>query len=75
MKIFLSAVLSLVLLCPSAAQARPITYPGGWSVMTMNDPSVNNIEAFYTPAAGYSFGSRHDYWRDSEANMDALQLN
>lgn len=75
MKIFLSVVFCLVLLCPSVAQARPITYPGGWSVMTMNDPSVNNVEAFYTPAAGYSLGWRHDYWRDSEVNMDALQLN
>lgn len=75
MKIFLSAVLSLVLLYTSAAQARPITYPGGWSVMTMNDPSVNNIEAFYTLAPNYSFGWRHDYWRDPKANMDALQLN
>jgi hypothetical protein len=75
MKIFLSGALCLVLLCPAGAQARPITYPGGWSVMTMNDASVNNIEAFYTPAPSYSFGWRHDYWRDPEAHMDALQLN
>lgn len=60
---------------PSAAQARPITYPGGWSIMTMNDMDVNNVQAYYTPDPKYSVGWRHDYWRNKKANMDAVQLN
>jgi hypothetical protein len=60
---------------PLAAQARPITYPGGWSLMTMNDMDVNSAEAYYTPDPNYSIGWRHDYWRDPKANMDAAQIN
>lgn len=76
MKNFYSGALCLTLLMlPWAAQARPITYPGGWSLMTMNDIDVNNVEAFYTPRPYYSVGWRHDYWRDPKASMDALQVN
>jgi hypothetical protein len=68
-------LLALGLCLALPAQARPIAYPGGWSVMTMNDPYMNTLEAFYTPDPSYSLGWRHDYWRDEEANMDALQFN
>ena len=56
-----------------AATARPITYPGGVSVMTMNDPDVNSAEAFYTLNPNLAVGYRHDYWRGPKANMDAAQ--
>lgn len=60
---------------PTIAQARPISYPGGWSFMTMNDPDMNSVQAYYTPDPRYSFGWRHDWLRGPEAHMDALQLN
>lgn len=75
----LKSIGALALLCllslSSAAQARVITYPGGWSVMTMNDPDANNLQAYYTFDRSFSAGWRHDYWRGPEANMDAMQLN
>lgn len=76
MKILYGQALCLgLLMLPLVVEARPITYPGGWSVMTMNDVDVNNIETYYTPSPYYSFGWRHDYWRGPKANMDALQMN
>lgn len=75
MKILYRALCLALLVMPVAAQARPITYPGGWSLMTMNDMDVNNVQAYYTPDPKYSFGWRHDYWRGPKANMDAAQLN
>ncbi len=75
MKIIYQALCLTLFIFPIVAQARPITYPGGWSFMTMNDMDVNNVEAFYTPDPNYSFGWRHDYWRDPKANMDAAQFN
>lgn len=57
------------------AQARPITYPGGWSVMTMNNPDMNNVQIYHTFSPRYSVGWRHDYWRQPKAHMDAVQVN
>lgn len=64
-----------VLALPQTAQARPITYPGGWSLMTMNDADMNTLHLFYSPAANYSVGLNHEYMRGPEAHMDAAQFN
>jgi hypothetical protein len=61
---------------PLAAEARPITYPGGWSLMTMNDMDVNTVPRLTTLQTLITlFGWRHDYWRGPKANMDAAQIN
>ena len=57
------------------AEARPITYPGGWSFMTMNDSDMNALHLFYSPSAEYSLGLNHAYMRDSGTHMDAGQIN
>ena len=75
MKYIYQALCLALFMLPLAAEARPITYPGGWSVMTMNDMDVNSAESYYTVTPKYSVGLRHDYWRGPKANMDAGQVN
>ena len=63
------------LLFTANAQARPVSYPEGWTAMTMNNLFTNSSHIHYSPTATYSIGWRHDYLRDSKANVDTLQLN
>ncbi len=65
----------IALLVPVSVQARPISYPGGWTAMIMNDKDVNSSHIHYSPTATYSIGWRHEYWRDTNANVDTLQIN
>ncbi|MCB9991016.1 MAG: hypothetical protein H6867_06510 [Rhodospirillales bacterium] len=67
-------IFMLMPLAPSA-QARPVSYPGGWTAMTMNDVDSNALHIHYSPNARNSLGWRHEYLRDPKAHMDALQWN
>lgn len=73
MKKFLFA---LMLLTPIAtAQARPVSYPGGWTAMIQNDGDHNSMHIHYSPTAKYSVGVRSEYDRADEFQMHSLQLN
>jgi len=57
------------------AMARPISYPGGWMIMQMNDSLVNSMQLQYSPTAKYSVGYTAEYWRDKEWQFHGFQLN
>jgi hypothetical protein len=59
----------------SPAAAKPITYPGGWAVMTMNDMDSNAANVTYTLTPRFSVGVQHEYLRGPEANADTAELN
>lgn len=65
----------ILMLAATAAQARPVSYPGGWTVMLHNDGEMNVSHLHYSPSARYSIGWRHEYMRGPDAHMDAAQLN
>jgi hypothetical protein len=65
----------LLLLVPGYANARPISYPGGYTLMLSNDTDSNAVHFHYTPNPSYSIGIRHEYFRGPKAHMDAAQLN
>ncbi len=71
---FMAAV-SCMLITPQSLQARPISYPGGWTVMAMNDGDSNSLHTHYTPDPRYSVGVLNQYWRDKEYVLNALQFN
>lgn len=64
-----------ILILPNFAEARPVSYPSGWTAMFMNDKDSNSSHIHYSPTAKYSVGWRHDYLRDTKANIDSIQLN
>lgn len=69
-------LLTLFFAClPLTAQARPVSYAGGWMFMTMNDVDKNAAEINYSPSAFYSIGGMHEYMRDEKYNVDTLTLN
>ena len=64
-----------VFIWSSDVSARPVSYPGGWTLMLMNDKDANSTHIHYSPTPTYSIGWRHEYMRDSGAHIDSLQLN
>lgn len=57
------------------AMARPISYPGGWTFMTMNDPDANMMHVTYSPTAKYSVGYVAEFWREEDWQFHGIQGN
>jgi len=68
-------ILFTALIAISSAQARPVSYPGGWTAMLMNDGDANSSHIHYSPTAKYSVGWKHEYFRDPSVHADTAQLN
>jgi len=64
-----------LLLIALPAQARPVSYPGGWTVMLKNDKDSNSSHVHYTLDPKNSLGWRHEYLRDTSTHIDTLQHN
>lgn len=67
--------LILVYLIALPAQARPVSYPGGWTLMLKNDVDANSAHIHYSPNAKRSFGIRQEYLRSSSTKVTTLQHN
>ena len=64
-----------LMIAPVMAQARPVSYPGGWMAMTMNDSMENSAMLSYSPTAKDAFGIRTDYMRNDETWLHTLTYN
>jgi|TARA_B100001971_G_scaffold210292_1_gene235470 hypothetical protein len=60
---------------PNMVEARPVSYPGGWTLMLMNDGDKNTAHLHYSPSAKMSLGYKFEYWRDKELKINAAQMN
>ncbi|MAH04680.1 MAG: hypothetical protein CL561_03880 [Alphaproteobacteria bacterium] len=75
MRILFLALLGMGLTIPHIVQARPVSYPGGWTVMSMNNGEVNSAHIHYSPTAKTSVGYKFEYWRDKDFTLNAVQMN
>ncbi len=73
--IFVFFVAVLVIANATVADARPVSYPGGWTMMFMNNGDANTAHLHYSPTAKYSVGYKFEHWRDRGFNLNAAQLN
>ena len=64
-----------IVLMPQMADARPVSYPGGWTFMTMNDADRNMAHMFYTFTPKLALGYSGEYWRDGNFQLHSLQMN
>ena len=55
--------------------ARPVSYPGGWTVMLKNDGNVNRIHTHFSPTHKFSLGFNGEYWHDEEFMLNTFQIN
>ena len=72
--IFVWALLGMGLFIPHA-DARPVSYPDGWTLMLMNNGDKNTAHLHYSPTAKTSLGYKFEYWRDREFTINAFQMN
>jgi len=72
MRYVLYALIGMGLIIPNVADARPVSYPGGWTFMTMNDGDKNSAHIHYSPTAKTSLGYKFEYWRDKEFTLNAV---
>lgn len=56
-------------------EARPVSYPDGWTAMVMNNGDYNSAHIHYSPTAKYSIGYRLEHLRDSDAEIHLGQVN
>lgn len=75
MRYVLYALLGMGLMIPNIAEARPVSYPGGWTAMLMNDGDKNSAHIHYSPTAKTSVGYRFEYRRDDKFTINAIQMN
>ena len=55
--------------------ARPVSYVGGWTLMSFNDHTRNSMLVHYTPSFKYSLGYNVEYWNDKEYWINNFNLN
>ena len=65
----------LAVLLPCLALARPVSYPGGVTIMQMTDVDAHSLHLHQSPTARYSLGYRGIYWRDTDVQFHGVQLN
>jgi hypothetical protein len=75
MRYVLYVLLGMGLIIPNIANARPVSYPSGWTAMLMNDGDKNSAHVHYSPTAKTSVGYKFEYWRDKEFTLNAVQMN
>ena len=73
MKRFLNVVFLAILPCLSLA--RPVSYPGGITLMQTNDMDSNSLHIHYSPTAKFSVGYKGEYWRENEWQFHGVQIN
>jgi len=74
MRIFVIALLGLGLMAPTI-QARPVSYPNGWTLMLMNDGTRHSAHIHYSPTKHTSIGYKFEDWRDQRFTLNAIQVN
>lgn len=70
----LTALLA-ALLFAEAAYARPVSYPGGWTLMQRNNGDRSSIHAHYSPTASDSIGVLIEKNWDEDVTFTGLQYN
>jgi len=71
----LAAMLSATALTPLAAEARPVSYPGGWTVMQRNTGEFSSLHVHYSPTARDSIGAYGESNWASDERFLGIQYN
>jgi hypothetical protein len=60
---------------PLSVEARPVSYPEGWTVMLRNDSNQNSAHIHYTVDMCHSLGLRVRYDREGDFVFTGMQVN
>jgi len=73
-RIFTTLIVAGVMMT-ATAEARPVSYPDGWTGMFQNNGDRNSAHIHYSPTAKTSIGYKYEHWRDKEYDLHAVQMN
>ena len=65
----------LLSLCINNLDARPVSYSGGWTIMSYNDYFRNTLLTHYSPTSKTSYGHMIQYWQSREYWINAFNVN
>ncbi|MBA4274511.1 MAG: hypothetical protein C0436_02535 [Alphaproteobacteria bacterium] len=68
-------VLCIICALPSWAEARPVSFPGGWMPMVEVNAHGMNSEIMYSPTARYAVGVRGEYDASDDATLAYATYN
>ena len=72
-------MLSLMMLLSAGfstnGDARPVSYPDGWTLMLQDNDVRTSLHLHYTPKIRYSIGYRYEDWKDKEYVSHYAQRN
>ena len=74
MKITIFTIL-FTFFCFNITKARPVSYPGGLTLMLMNSGMKNSLHTHYSSTAKTSLGYKIEYWRGDEFTLNMIQMN
>ncbi len=72
---FYKVILLTILLFPAISSARPVSYPGGWTVMQKNHDQEHSLHVHYSPTKDYSIGYMGEYWDDEDVQLHSAKVN
>ncbi|MBI1338801.1 hypothetical protein GC169_01130 [bacterium] len=70
-----SAVLAAGVASAGEADARPVSYPGGWTVMQMNNGDMSSLHVHYSPTVTDSIGFYGESNWDGDWRFAGVQYN
>lgn len=73
LKITLVSLLLVFSICET--QARPVSYPEGWTVMQRNNGDFSSVHVHYSPTFKYSVGIYHEKNWEDDVNFTGVQVN
>ena len=56
-------------------RSRPVSYPGGITLMLMNNSMKNSLHTHYSFTAQTSLGYKFEYWRKNQFTLNLVQMN
>lgn len=65
----LMATSAMIMLCSNTAEARPISYPGGWTILETKDGDSTTLATTYTVTKDYALGYKGEYFEDEQWQM------
>ena len=66
-------IILIITIFNTPTQSRPISYPGGWTIMQLNNSQKNRIHIHYSPKVNYSLGVAFEKRSDNQRLN--IQLN
>jgi hypothetical protein len=74
MQVRLAALAALLAMAPAAVAARPVSWPGGWTLIEAWNPDYGSLLVHYTPARTHSVGLRLFHDRATDWTFAGPQL-